>query len=109
MQRVAGAQAKIVLVGKPRRGPEMAGDDGERDEALKAKPIEFHQCLSPMMLIELPSAKLDRKSGRNLGPHPFADREIIGAVLVEPSADDRRQRLVGNGRDHERRIEIEAQ
>ena len=109
VQGVTGTQAERVLIGEAGSCAVLRGRDGENGEAVRAQPSEHRQRVGTVGFVQLAGAQLDGKRRGEFGRHPVADGQVFGGLRGEPGLHALCLRLVGQGGDEERGVEIEAQ
>ena len=109
VQGVTGPEAKSILVGKAGGCAELRARDRENGEAVGAQPREHRQRVGAVRLIQLTGAEFDGKRRGELCRHPVADDQIFRGLRREPGLHPFGVGFVGQGRDKERGVEIEAQ
>lgn len=109
MQGVAGAEAEGVLVGEFGRCPEMAGCHRQNGEAFGHQFVEDGPRGRALFEGDLAGAQLDRHGSGQFRDGRIADRQVRRVLVHQPGLGPHGHRLVGQGGDDQRAVEIEHQ
>ncbi len=109
MQGISGAHAQRILIRKPRGHAKLCPRYRQDSDTAVAQTGEHRQGLGPVTDLDLPGPQFDRKSRGEFGRYPVADRETSGTLIAEPILHAPGFRLVGQGCDEQRGVEINHQ
>jgi hypothetical protein len=109
MKRVGGTQAQRILIREPSRRAKLQPGHRQNGQTVGTQAGEHRQCVGAMNSVHLPGAQFDGESRRELRCDPIADCKLVGLLFAEPCLHAVGPRLVGQGRDKQRCIEIQRQ
>src|SRR5271165_731693 len=109
MQGIAGAQAYCVLVHKAGSRAKVQSRHWNGYKAVGSQSSERRKRLGPISDPDLPGPQLDREGGGELRRDPIADCEIVLRLASKPVLHPLGFRLVGQGCNRQRGVQIERQ